>query len=85
MSPTLGEWILGSIVLSFFAAGIGAVVARHSKVDINVCEERRGACNKIVDEKIEALNLRVTCMYEKLEEIYNLLLRLNVKEPKNSR
>lgn len=76
MGPTLGEWILGSIVLSIIAALVGHCSANRSKVTERTCSERRNSCDKLIEEKLETVNAQVMGLHSKISEIHALVKAL---------
>lgn len=48
--------VLGGLLLSFFTFELGYRIIGRNKVSDDICKERRGACNALVCQKIDALH-----------------------------
>lgn len=69
---------LGSICISIVSASVGSYITGRKKVDCSLCLERRTACIEVIDQKLEAFEIRFDNMQSLLDKIWKKLENSNL-------
>jgi hypothetical protein len=59
-------YIFGGVVLTLISGIVGKAIGSNGKVKENTCGERRVACNKLVDERLHSMDVKLDIIIKAL-------------------
>lgn len=62
------SYVLGGTLLSVVTLGVGKIWGSNGRVKENTCDERRIACNKLIDERLHSMDEKLDIILNRLDK-----------------